>query len=186
VARLGIGRTFQGVEVLAEGTVLQNVLLGRELLMRSGLMSAMLRLPFSIREEAAHRAIVEDILESFDLHILRHRRVGDLPYGLQKLVSIARAVAMEPTVLLLDEPTSGMTAHEKREITTVLAGLSGSRGLTQVIIEHDVQLIRDLCNHIYVLDFGHVIAEGAPDDVLARPEVAEAYLGRAADAVAIP
>jgi branched-chain amino acid transport system ATP-binding protein len=179
VARMGIGRTFQGVEVLADGTVMQNVLLGREILMRSGILSGIFRLPFSTRDEARHRAAVEDVLESFDLHVLRKRKVGDLPYGLQKLVSIARAVAMEPTILLLDEPTSGMTAHEKREIATVLADLSASRGLTQVIIEHDVQLIRDLCDYIYVLDFGHVIAEGRPEEVLARSEVVEAYLGKA-------
>jgi branched-chain amino acid transport system ATP-binding protein len=184
LARMGIARTFQGVEILSGESVIDNVLLGRESLMGSGLVSCAFRLPRSRREEAQQRDQAEQVLESFDLHTLRDRRVGDLPYGLQKLVSIARAVAMDPSLLLLDEPTSGMSALEKSEIADVLTRLSATRGLTEVIIEHDVRLIRELCDDVYVLNFGQVIAEGPPEVALNDALVIEAYLGKGVETAA--
>lgn len=185
VARLGIGRTFQGLELLRDLSVLDNVLLGRHMLFRGGLGRCTLRTPLVRKEESEHRARAEEILSFFDLGRYSSAPAGVLAYGQQKLVAIARALAMEPSLLLLDEPTSGMNRAEKRDVGEVIAELNRTTGLTEVLIEHDVRMIRDLCEYVVVLDFGGVIAAGPTDEVLRDQRVVEAYVGRGRTIVSV-
>jgi branched-chain amino acid transport system ATP-binding protein len=182
VAELGVARTFQGLEVIRAATVIDNILLGRHRLMRRGVLWASLFYGPSRREEIAHRRRAEEIMAFLEIGKLRDTRVGQLSYGQQKLVSIGRAIAMEPELLLLDEPTAGLNFQEKGEVARLILRMRSEMGLTQVLIEHDVRLIGELCDYVYVLDFGHVIAEGPPATVLENPRVVEAYLGTKASA----
>jgi branched-chain amino acid transport system ATP-binding protein len=181
IARLGIGRTFQNIELSPESTVLQNIMLGRHIHFRTGTLRELLRLGPARSDEARQRRRVEEILAFLDLGPLRHHPVSDMPYGQQKLVELARALAMEPNVLLLDEPTAGMTAEERADVATQIVRLQRETGLTQVLIEHDAGFIRELCDRVVVLDFGKTIALGTPAEVMADPAVMEAYLGTSAD-----
>jgi branched-chain amino acid transport system ATP-binding protein len=181
IANLGIGRTFQNIELSPESTVLQNVMLGRHTHLRTGALREILHFGPGRREEARNRAQVEEILAFLDLARVRHHPVSDLPYGQQKLVELARALAMEPAVLLLDEPTAGMTAAERADVAAQIVGLKQQTGITQVLIEHDAGFIRELCDRVVVLDFGKVIALGPPTQVMDDPTVIEAYLGTSAD-----
>jgi branched-chain amino acid transport system ATP-binding protein len=186
VARLGIARTFQGLEVIRAATVIDNILLGRHIHMHRGVLWASLFYGPSRAEEIVHRRRAEEIMAFLEVGKLRNTRVGQLSYGQQKLVSIGRAMAMDPKLLLLDEPTSGLNFQEKGEIARLILRMKSEMGLTQVVIEHDVRLIGELCDYIYVLDFGNVIAQGPPSVVLNDPRVIEAYLGTKVRFVAAP
>jgi branched-chain amino acid transport system ATP-binding protein len=175
--RIGIGRTFQGVSLQPGMTVLENVLFGRDYKMRYGLLAACIYWGRAAREEAKHRAKVEEILEFLEISHLRHQRAGDLPWARQKLVEIGRALASEPKLLLLDEPTSGMTRDEKEHIANVIVRMRMELGMTQILIEHDARFVGDLCDRIVALDFGKIIAMGTAEEVLNDPEVVSAYLG---------
>lgn len=181
ISRLGVGRTFQNIELSPESTVLQNVMLGRHTHIRTGVIREILYLGPARREEARNRARAEEMLAFLGLARLRHHPVSDLPYGQQKLVELARALAMEPTVLLLDEPTAGMTAGERADVAAQIRRLQQETGITQVLIEHDAGFIRELCDRVVVLDFGSIIALGPPEQVMDDPAVVEAYLGTSAD-----
>jgi branched-chain amino acid transport system ATP-binding protein len=146
--------------------------------MRRGLLWNTLFYGPSRREEIENRARVEEALALLEIGRLRHAKVGQLAYGQQKMVSIARAIAMEPRLLLLDEPASGLTFSEKGSIARLVGRLRSVTRLTQVLIEHDVRLIAEVCDYVYVLNFGHVIAAGTPEQVLSDPIVVEAYLGK--------
>ena len=186
IARLGVARTFQGLEVIRAATVIDNILLGRHVHMKRGVLWAGLFYGPSRAEEIAHRRRVEEIMAFLEVGKLRDRPVGQLAYGQQKLVSIGRAIALEPKLLLLDEPTAGLTFQEKGEVARLVLRMKSEMGLTQVLIEHDVRLIGELCDYVYVLDFGNVIAEGEPATVLNNPRVIEAYLGSKARFGAAP
>jgi branched-chain amino acid transport system ATP-binding protein len=177
IARLGIARTFQGLEVIRAATVIDNILLGRHIHMRRGVLWGSLFYGPSRDEEIEHRRRAEEVMAFLEIGKLRHTRVGQLSYGQQKLVSIGRAIAMEPKLLLLDEPTAGLNFQEKGEVARLILRMRSEMGLTQVLIEHDVRLIGELCDYVYVLDFGNVIAEGPPAEVLNDQRVIEAYLG---------
>jgi branched-chain amino acid transport system ATP-binding protein len=177
LARLGIGRTFQGVSMQPRATVLDNVLFGADYKMRYGLLAACLYWGPAAKEETASRARVEDILEFLEISHLRDVRAGDLPWGRQKLVEIGRALASEPRLLLLDEPTSGMTREEKEVVADFIVRMRTELGMTQILIEHDARFVGDLCDRIVALDFGQIIAMGPAEAVLNDPQVVSAYLG---------
>jgi branched-chain amino acid transport system ATP-binding protein len=183
IARRGIGRTFQNIELSPEATVLDNVMVGRHLHIKTNPLTEALRLPGARRQEAQSRMRAQEILELVGLEHARDEPVSDLPYGQQKLVELGRALATDPDLMLLDEPTAGMTAEERKEVARVLKNLSTRTGVPLVLIEHDTGFIRGLTDRVAVLDFGKLIALGTPDEVLHNPLVIEAYLGGSVDVV---
>jgi branched-chain amino acid transport system ATP-binding protein len=177
IAELGVARTFQNVEVLGKSSVLENVLLGRHIFIKENLFSCGLYAGRAAHSERIHRERAREIIDFLGLGADEARLVGGMPYGRQKLVEIARALAMEPKLLLLDEPTSGMTPEEKDLVGQAILRIKRELGVTQLLIEHDMAFISHLCERALVLDFGRMIADGAPATVLAMPDVMAAYLG---------
>ncbi len=186
LARLGISRTFQNLQVFFNMTVLENILVGRHLHLHRNPISALLRLPGFRRAEVEARAQAERLLEEVGLGGLGSRPADSLPYGALKRLEIARALAADPELLLLDEPAAGCNERETREIAELLTRLAG-RGITIVLVEHDMRLVMGISDHILVLDHGRKLAEGSAEEVRRDPRVVEAYLGRRGqDAVAAP
>ncbi len=186
IAGLGIARTFQNIARFRSLTVLESLLLGRHIHMRTNALSAGLFYGAARREEIAHRNVVEDIVDFLEIERIRRQPIGTLPYGLQKRVELGRALAMEPTVLLLDEPMAGMNVEEKEDMARFVLDINEERGVTVVLIEHDMGVVMDISDRIAVLDFGRLIAEGPPDQIRANPEVIRAYLGEEEGAAEAP
>jgi branched-chain amino acid transport system ATP-binding protein len=181
IARLGIARTFQNIELFANMRTMENIMLGRHVHMRTGIFrgAAMWgRRSFAGREERAHRLTVETIIDLLGLQAVRDKLVGGLPYGTQKLVELARALALEPRLLLLDEPCAGMTAEEKQDMIFWIKDLQDELGVTILLIEHDMRMVMDISDRILAINFGRPIALGAPEAVRRHPDVLEAYLGK--------
>jgi branched-chain amino acid transport system ATP-binding protein len=176
-ARSGIARTFQSLALFKGMSVLDNLMTGRNLKMRSNLLAQAIRIGPAEREEIANREVVERIIDFLEIQAYRKTPVGRLPYGLQKRVDLGRALAMEPELLLLDEPMAGMNIEEKQDMCRFILDVNDEFGTTIVLIEHDMSVVMDLSDRVVVLDYGRLIADGTPDEVRGNPEVIRAYLG---------
>ena len=177
IASLGIARSFQNIELFRHMTVLDNLMAGAHVHMKTGLLSSMFYWGKAQQEQIAFRRFVEDIIDLLEIQAIRDKPVGSLAYGLQKRVELGRALAMKPAILLLDEPMAGMNAEEKEDMARFVLDVNEEHGVTIVLIEHDMGVIMDISDRIAVLNFGQKIGDGTPDEVRQNEAVIKAYLG---------
>ena len=180
IASLGIGRTFQNLALFRSMSVLQNIMVGRHCRSRGGFFANAVRLPLVRREEAAVQAKARELVRLLELEAVAERRVADLPFGTQKRVELARALAAEPKLLLLDEPASGLNHEEVAGLGGLIRAIRARLSLTVLLVEHHMNLVMSISDRVVALNFGRKIAEGSPAEVRAHPELVKAYLGAAA------
>jgi branched-chain amino acid transport system ATP-binding protein len=177
VAEMGVARTFQSLALFKGMSVLDNIMTGRNLRMKTNIFQQAIRFGAAEREEVQHREFVERIIDFLEIQPYRKTPVGRLPYGLQKRVDLGRALAMEPTLLLLDEPMAGMNVEEKQDMSRFILDVNDEFGTTIVLIEHDMGVVMDISDRVVVLDYGRKIGDGAPGEVRRNEDVIRAYLG---------
>ena len=177
ILSLGIARTFQNIALFKGMTTLDNVMTGRNLKMKKNFLWQSLYYGPALKEELEHREAAERVIDFLEIESIRKTVVGRLPYGLQKRVELARALAAEPDMLLLDEPMAGMNHEEKEDMCRYILDVNEQFGTTIVLIEHDMGVVMDISDHVVVLDYGRKLADGSPDDVRSNQEVIDAYLG---------
>ena len=177
IAELGVARTFQNTELFEQATVLRNLLIGQHVHRRTGLLSELLFLPSARRQELAFRASVEEIIDLLDLQHYRHQVIANLPYGVRKMVEVARALCLRPTLLLLDEPSSGLNPEETGDLAFQIEDINEELGVTIIMVEHNMNLVSGASSRVMALADGRLLAVGSPDDIQRRPEVLKAYLG---------
>jgi len=180
VAEVGIARTFQNIELFAHMTTMDNLMLGRHTKLKTGVWAGATFLTArskAARDEIQNREIVEEIIDFLELQASRNQLVVNLPYGIQKLVELGRALALEPEVLLLDEPSAGMNLEEKENLIFSIRDIRDDFGITVLLVEHDMNLVMGISDRVLALNYGQVIAEGIPQEVQKHPEVLKAYLG---------
>ncbi|MDA3128557.1 ABC transporter ATP-binding protein [Aliibacillus thermotolerans] len=175
--KLGIARAFQNIALFGSMSVLDNLKLGRHTLMKSGFIKSGIYWGAAEKEEVQHRRKVEEVIDFLQLQDIRHTPVDKLPYGLQKRVEVGRALALDPELILLDEPMAGMNASEKEEMSRFILDMLELKNITVVLIEHDLEVVMGLSNHLVVLDFGKQIGFGTPKEVQQNPDVIKAYIG---------
>ncbi len=178
IARLGVARTFQHGELFPHMSLVETLLTGRHAQTRTNALAEMLFLPSVRRAEIEAREAVERIIEATELERYRHASVESLPFGVQKIIGFARALAMEPKLLLLDEPSAGLNRDEREDLARFILRIKHELGIAILWIEHDMQMIADLADHLHVLDYGCTLASGPPEEVLRDPKVVTAYLGK--------
>jgi branched-chain amino acid transport system ATP-binding protein len=179
VTRKGIGRTYQNIELFPGITVLANMLLARHLYCNYGIGKASIFSSSVRKEEVRHRQVLEELIDFLEMQPIRKKPVGSLPYGMRKRVELGRALALEPKLLVLDEPFAGMTIEEKEDMVRFLLELNSAWGQTIILVEHDMSVVMSVSQRIMVLNFGEKIAEGTPEVIQNHPEVVKAYLGEA-------
>ena len=177
VAEMGVARTFQNLALFKGMSVIDNIMSGRNLKIKSNIFLQALHIGPAEREESLHREQVEHIIDFLEIQAYRKTPVGQLPYGLQKRVDLGRALAMEPQVLLLDEPMAGMNVEEKQDMSRFILDVNDEFGTTVVLIEHDMSVVMDISDRVVVLDYGKKIGDGTPEEVRNNPDVISAYLG---------
>lgn len=180
IAQMGIARTFQNIELFSNMNTMENIMSGRHVHMETGLFRGMLmwgRNSSAAREEIRHREKVEEIIDFLELQNVRDKLVGGLPYGTQKIIELARALALEPEILLLDEPCAGMNSEEKQDMIFWIKDIQDDLGITILLIEHDMKMVMDISDRIMAINFGKTITMGLPEEVQQNPEVLKAYIG---------
>lgn len=180
IARLGIARTFQNIELFSHMSTMENLMLGRHIFMRTGLFRGAFlwgKRSFAGKEEILHRYKVEEIIDFLNLQAVRDKMVSTLPYGTQKLVELGRALALEPSLLLLDEPSAGMNSEEKQDMVYWIKDIQDDLGITILLIEHDMKMVMDISEQILAINFGKSIVKGSAAEVQSHPDVLKAYLG---------
>ena len=183
IAGLGLARSFQNIELFRHMSVLDNLMLGRHVHMRGNVLTSGLYWWRQQQEEIDHRHYVEDVIDFLEIENIRRQQVSTLAYGLQKRVELGRALALNPEILLLDEPMAGMNVEEKEDMARFIIDINEERGVTTVLIEHDMGVVMDLSDRVVVLTFGRVIADGTPDEIRTDQQVIQAYLGEEATRV---
>jgi branched-chain amino acid transport system ATP-binding protein len=177
ITKKGIGRTYQNIELFPGMTVLANMLLARHTYCHYGIGFASIFSPSVLKEEVIHRQVLEELIDFLEMQPIRKKPVGSLPYGMRKRVELGRALALEPKLLVLDEPFAGMTLEEKEDMVRFLLELNSGWGQTMILVEHDMSVVMSISQRIMVLNFGERIAEGTPEAIQNHPEVVKAYLG---------
>jgi branched-chain amino acid transport system ATP-binding protein len=184
IASLGIARTFQNIELFANATLLQNLLIGRHCHSTVGYMSQLCFMPSTRRAEIRHREKVEEVIAFLDLQRYRDQLIANLPYGVRKVVELGRALCIEPKLLLLDEPSSGLNVDETEGMGFWIEDIKKDLGITVIMVEHDMSLVSQVSDRVMALNYGKVLAMGSPREVQTHPEVVRAYIGDAAEAEA--